>query len=50
MKAKVKACGRAFCSVSTGICGSLTFGYGELDDYGYWKYGLRLATISSLKH
>ncbi len=23
--------------VSTGICGSTTFGHGKLDDYGYWK-------------
>ena len=25
------------CKVSTGICGSLTFGTGELDNYGYWE-------------
>ena len=23
--------------VSTGICGSLTFGHGDLDDCGYWS-------------
>jgi hypothetical protein len=23
---------------STGICGSITRGYGRLSDYGYWKY------------
>lgn len=26
------------CSVSTGLCGSVTFGWGYLDDYGYWEY------------
>lgn len=23
---------------STGICGSLTYGYGRLDDNGYWEF------------
>lgn len=27
-------------SFSSGICGSLTVGYGTLDDYGYWEYPL----------
>ena len=27
-------------SFSTGICGSLTCGYGKLDDYGYWEFPL----------
>ena len=31
-----KPCGNSECSISTGICGSLTFGSGRLDDYGYW--------------
>jgi hypothetical protein len=31
-------CGRPECKVSTGICGSITFGYGELDYYGYWEF------------
>ena len=30
-------CGNKECNVSTGICESLTFGSGELDDYGYWE-------------
>lgn len=30
-------CGSKDCGVSSGICGSLTFGSGELDDYGYWE-------------
>ena len=30
-------CGNKKCGVSTGICGSTTFGSGKLDDYGYWK-------------
>lgn len=25
---------------SQGICGSLTCGYGEIDDYGYWEFPL----------
>jgi hypothetical protein len=31
-------CGRPECRVSTGICGSLTFGTGELDFNGYWEH------------
>ena len=27
------------CQVSTGIHGCLTFGKGELDDYGFWEHG-----------
>ena len=27
-------------SYSTGICESLTAGYGELDAYGYWEFPL----------
>ena len=27
-------------SFSTGICESLTCGYGKLDDYGYWQFPL----------
>ena len=34
----MKACGNPNCSVSTGICGSQTFGSGELDDNGYWEH------------
>ena len=30
-------CGNPECYVSTGICDSLTFGRGELDDNGYWE-------------
>jgi len=25
------------CCVSTGVCGSLTFGQGKLDAHGYWE-------------
>ena len=33
-----KACGNADCGVSTGFAGEeLTFGRGDLDDYGYWS-------------
>lgn len=28
---------------STGICGSLTCGYGKLDESGYWEFPLRNA-------
>lgn len=33
----LKPCGNPDCSTSTGICGSTTFGWGKLDDYGYWE-------------
>lgn len=32
------ACGHMDCGVSSGIDGSLTFGSGMLDDYGYWEH------------
>lgn len=35
---KNKPCGRNFCCVATGIHEGLTFGYGRLDDHGFWKY------------
>ena len=31
-------CGDRTCGRSSGICGSLTFGKGELDSYGYWEF------------
>ncbi len=31
---------------STGICGSITAGYGRLDDYGYWEYPLIVDQVS----
>jgi hypothetical protein len=33
----MRDCGHPDCGVSTGICGSLTFGRGELDKNGYWE-------------
>lgn len=35
---KSVGCGNPECSTSTGICGSITHGHGELDDYGYWEF------------
>jgi hypothetical protein len=29
-------CNNFDCNISTGICGSKTFGSGKLDDCGYW--------------
>lgn len=29
-------------NASSGICGGITYGYGELDDNGYWRYMLRI--------
>ena len=26
------------CRISSGICESLTFGFGRLDDFGYWEH------------
>ena len=34
-------CGNQNCSSSTSVNGSLTFGYGSLDDQGYWEHGCR---------
>jgi len=31
-------CGDSDCGASTGICGSMTFGKGNLDYYGYWEF------------
>lgn len=31
---------------STGICGGITVGYGELDDYGYWQYELHIEYVT----
>lgn len=31
---------------SSGICGNLTAGYGELDDLGYWEFGLPNELVS----
>jgi len=33
-----KNCDKKHFGVSVGICGSLTFGCGKLDEYGYWEY------------
>ena len=39
------------CKISTGICNSLTFGSGELDDYGYWEKPCRYHALKfELKH
>lgn len=32
-----KACGHKDCKASMGICESITFGRGDLDEYGYWE-------------
>ncbi len=34
---KKRPCGSIRCGVSTGICESLTFGRGDLDEHGYWS-------------
>lgn len=35
---ETKYCGNRNCGTSTGICGSTTHGYGELDQNGYWYH------------
>lgn len=35
-------CNDENCSVSTGICGNMTYGQGSLDDYGYWEYSCKV--------
>ena len=34
----MKFCGNSKCSTSTGICESITHGWGKLDDHGYWEH------------
>lgn len=37
-KRLTKVCGHTGCSISTGyVYEELTFGRGQLDDYGYWE-------------
>jgi len=38
MKTMIKKHRKHECGASTGFCGAITFGTGELDDYGYWEY------------
>jgi len=38
MAKKGFGCERPECSSSTGVCGSTTFGTGNLDFYGYWEF------------
>lgn len=35
---KLPPCGNHQCGASSGIHDGLTFGSGELDDYGYWEF------------
>jgi hypothetical protein len=35
---KTKPCDNPECSTSTGIDNHLTFGSGDLDEFGYWKH------------
>jgi hypothetical protein len=35
---KEKPCGNSECGISTGICGSITAGTGEVDFNGYWEF------------
>ena len=37
IKTSGRYCGNEDCCASTGICGRITFGSGELDDHGYWE-------------
>ena len=34
----MKACGNPECKVSSAMDECLTFGFGELDEYGYWEH------------
>jgi len=38
----MSACGNNFCRTSTGIHDGLTFGRGDLDEYGYWSEPCRI--------
>lgn len=35
---KQRACGNPECSTSSGFHDGLTFGSGDLDDWGYWEF------------
>jgi hypothetical protein len=41
------SCGDLTCSVSTGICGTITFGRGILDDNGYWEFPCRVCEAAA---
>jgi len=43
------ACGNDGCTISSGICGALTFGHGELDDDGYWEHPCILCASAWLR-
>lgn len=34
--------------ISTGICGSTTYGYGDLDSLGYWQYPVSEALVTAM--
>src|SRR5579859_2157173 len=38
---KQRPCGNPECSSSIGIHEGITFGHGELDEYGYWEFPCR---------
>lgn len=42
VKKKEKPCGNPECALSTGIDDHLSFGSGELDEFGYWKHPCEL--------
>ena len=42
-------CGDPECRVSTGICGNLTFGWGPLDQHGYWEFPCYLCEAKYLR-
>jgi len=44
--AVMPACKNEDCAVSSGICGALTFGYGDLDDHGYWQHPCVLCALA----
>lgn len=44
-----RPCGITGCSISTGICGRLTFGSGDLDPNGYWEFACRLCAADHAK-
>ena len=42
----MSACGNDGCSCSTGIHEGLTFGRGDLDEFGYWEFPCRICAES----
>jgi len=48
-KTQIRYCGNDDCCASMGICGRVTFGYGELDNHGYWEHPCVICAAVALR-